>query len=97
MNRRTTGLSQEEAALVALYATPGSQANRTLGALMPEVPVRSESSAIRALLLVGHRAVEEERLQAAYDVAVEAGEVDAEAVAWHTAAAHHAALLWAQE
>lgn len=97
MKRRTTGLHDDEAALVALYATPGSAANRALDVLVPEVVVHSESSAIRALLLAGHRAAQEERLRLGYDRAVAGGEIDAETLAWHAAASRHAAVLWAQE
>ncbi len=97
MKRRTTGLLEHEAALVCTYATPDSEAHTALDALVPEVAVHSESSAIRALILAGHRAVEEERLRLAYDRAVDAGEVDEEAVAWYAAASRQSAALWAQE
>lgn|GEM_PF-3399543 len=97
MKRRTTGLRDEETALLALYAKPGTTPHRTLGELVPEVAVRSESSAIRALMLAGHRAVEEEHLRRAYDRAVEAGDIDPEALAWHAAAGSVSAALWAQE
>jgi len=97
MRRRTTGLLDEEIAWLGEYAAPGSPANRALGALVPEVAIRSESSAIRALVLAGHRAAEEERLRHAYDRAVQDGEIDAEALAWHAAAARSAAALWSGE
>jgi hypothetical protein len=97
MKRCSTGLGDEEVALVAEYARPGSEANRLLQALVPEVTVRSESSAIRALLRAGHRAADEERLQQAYERAVRAGEIDAETLAWHAAASREAAALWGQE
>ncbi len=96
MKRRTTGLRDEEAALVTLYATPGTAANRALDLLVPDVPVHSESSAIRALVLAGHRAAEEEGLRLGYERAMAAGEIDPETLAWHAAAARHAAVLWAQ-
>jgi hypothetical protein len=97
MKRRTIGLLDHEAALVSLYATPGSEPHAALDDLVPEVAVHSESSAIRALVLAGHRTVEEERLRRAYDRAVAAGEVDEEALAWNAAARGVAAVLWAQE
>jgi hypothetical protein len=97
MKRRTTGLLDEEAALVAAYAVPGTAANRALDVLVPQVVVRSESSAIRALVLAGLRAAEEEQLRSSYDRAVAAGEIDPETRAWHAAAASHAAILWGQE
>jgi hypothetical protein len=97
MKRRTTGLRDEEAALIAAYAIPGTAANRALDLLVPEVAVRSESSAIRALVLAGLRAAEEEQLRLGYDRAVAAGEIDPETRAWHAAAASHAAIFWAQE
>lgn len=96
MKRRTTGLLDDEATLVAQYATPGTAAHRALDLLVPEVAVRSESSAIRALVLAGHRAAAEEQLRLGYERAVEAGEIDGEAVAWHAAAGQVAATLWAQ-
>jgi len=97
VKRRTTSLSDSETKLVAWYATAGSEAQNALGCLVPEVTVHSESSAIRALVIAGHRAAEEERLRGAYDLAVEAGEMDEEALAWHAAAGRQAAALWAQE
>jgi hypothetical protein len=97
MERCTTGLLEHEAALVALYATPGTAAHEALDFLVPQVAVHSASSAIRALVLAGHRAVEEERLRLAYDRAVDAGEVDEEALAWHAATAGGSAVFWAQE
>jgi hypothetical protein len=97
MKRRTTGLLDDEAILVAQYATPGTAAHRALDLLVPEVAVHSESSAIRALVLAGHRAAAEEQLRLGYDRAVEVGEIDHEAVAWHAAAGPVAATLWAQE
>jgi len=97
MKRRTTGLLEHEAALVSTYAAPDSEAHTALDTLVPEVAVHSESSAIRALILAGHRAVEEERLRLAYDRAVDAAEVDEETVAWFAAAGRQSAALWAQE
>jgi hypothetical protein len=97
MKRRTTGLLDEEAALLASYARHGSAPHRALEDLVPEVVVRSESSAIRALVLAGHRAVEEEGLHRAYDQAVEGGEIDGETRAWHAASGSMTASLWAQD
>ena len=97
MKRRTTGLLEDEANLVAQYAAAGTAAHHALHLLVPEVAVNSESSAIRALVLAGHRAAAEEGLRLGYDRAVEGGEIDPEAVAWYAAAGRVAAGLWAQE
>lgn len=87
----------DKALLLTQYATPGTAAHRALDLLVPEIAVPSESSAIRALVLAGHRVAAEERLRLGYERAVEAGEIYPEAVAGHAAAGRVAATLWAQE
>lgn len=86
IKRLTTGLLEDEAGLVAQDAAAGNAAHHALRLLVPELAVNSESSATRALALVGHRAAEEQ-LRPGYERAVKAGEIDGEAVA----------TLWAQD
>lgn len=97
MKRHSAGFMEDEDRLLARYAAAGTEPNRALGRIVPEVEVDSVSSAIRALVLAGHRALEADRLRRSYDAAVAAGELDAETAAWYRAVAVTLADSWEGE
>jgi hypothetical protein len=97
MIRHSAGFDDPEDAWLSEYASPGSEANRALQESLPGVDVSSTSSAIRALVLLGHRALQGDRLQRAYDQAIEAGDFDDEAEAWYRAAAPGIVARWGAE
>ena len=97
MKRRTAGFLELEDELLIAYSTEGTPGNDSLARVVPEVPVGSVSTAIRALVLAGHRALEAERLGRSYDAAVEAGELDAESEAWYRAVATTLSEIWESE
>ena len=97
MKRHSAGFLEEEDRLLAAYSQAGSVAQRDLQRIVPEVAVDSVSSAIRALVLAGHRALEADRLRHAYDSAVAAGELDDETAAWYRAVAITLADSWEGE
>lgn len=95
MKRHSAGFLDQEEKLLSRYAAAGTEPNRALGRIVPEVEVDSVSSAIRALVLAGHRALEADRLRRSYDAAVAAGELDDETAAWYRAVAVTLAETWA--
>src|SRR3990170_8567772 len=97
MKRHSAGFLDQEDELLAAYATAGTEPNHALGRIVPEIEVDSVSSAIRALVLAGHRALEADRLRRSYDAAVAAGEMDAETAAWYRAVAVTLADSWEGE
>lgn len=97
MKRHSAGFLEEEDRLLSRYANSGTEPNRALSRIVPEVEVDSVSSAIRALVLAGHRTLETERLRRAYDAAVAAGELDEESAAWYRAVAVTLAETWAED
>lgn len=97
MKRYSAGFLEEEDRVLSRYARAGTEPNRALGRVVPEVEVDSVSSAIRALVLAGHRALEADRLRHSYDAAVAAGELDGEAAAWYRAVAVTLAETWVGE
>jgi hypothetical protein len=94
MIRSSAGFLEEEQALLAAYSTPGTESHEALQERVPGVDVSSVSSAIRALVLVGHQSLAEERLRRAYDAAIEAGEFDDESRDWYSATDASIVALW---
>lgn len=94
MKRRTAGFLDSEDHLLIAYSTDGTEAKDALERVVSDVPVDSVSSAIRALVLAGHRSLEAERLRRSYDAAVAAGDLDEEATAWYRAVATTLAETW---
>lgn len=82
--------------MLAAYATSGSPSHAALAAAVPGTDVTSVASAIRALVLVGHRTLMEERLREAYDRAVDAGD-PAEAEDWYRAARPGIVEMWSRD
>jgi hypothetical protein len=97
MKRRSAGFLEDEDRILTKYAHAGTEPNRALSRIVPEVEVDSVSSAIRALVLAGHRTLEAERLRRSYDDAVAAGELDDERAAWYRAVATTLAETWTRD
>lgn len=97
MQRRTAGFRDDEITLIERYATAGTDDHDGLTDAVPEVTIESTSSAIRALVLAGHRSLGAQRLQRSYEAAVASGELDAEAAAWYRAVATTLADMWEAE
>ena len=96
MKRRSAGFLDAEDDLLVVYSTAGP-AHRALRRAVPDIEVDSVSSAIRALVIAGHRALEAEQLRQSYGAAVAAGDVDAETAAWYRAVAATLAEIWDEE
>lgn len=97
MNRHSAGFEEVEQSMLVAYATPGTELHRALRGHLPGMEVSSISSAIRALVLVGHHALEEERLRQAYDTSMAAGEFDGETRDWYRAVDAGIVSVWAGE
>ena len=96
MKRRSAGFLDFEDDLLVAYSTDGP-ARHALTRAVPDVEVDSVSSAIRALVIAGHRSLEAEQLRSSYDAAVAAGEVDDETAAWYRAVAITLGEIWDSE
>ena len=94
MKRRTAGFLDAEDDLLVAYSTEGTPGREALQQVVPEVPVDSVSSAIRALVIAGHRSLAVDQLRQSYDAAVAAGDVDEEAASWYRGAATTLAEIW---
>lgn len=97
MTRRTISFHSEELDSLRGFFEEGSREQTTLQDMLASELPRSESALLRSLVLIGQATVADRVREAQYDDAVDAGEIDAELMAWLTASEDVAAALWSSE
>jgi hypothetical protein len=99
MTRATVNLPEasQEAVFLAELQRGSTDARRLLAELVPSESLASESSIIRALMLVAHRTLKEQALALQYERAIDAGMFDDEAQAWARGARRTTARVWSEE
>lgn len=97
MTRRSVSFQDGEVDSLLRFLEEGSEEQLALTMLTQAEAPKSESSLIRALVLIGQSVIEERAREARYNAAMDHGEYDAEASAWATASSKTSAAVWASD
>ncbi|MGH9000514.1 MAG: hypothetical protein ACRDY7_14135 [Acidimicrobiia bacterium] len=88
--------ASREATFLAELRQGSSEARQLLADLVPEETLASDSSIIRALMIVAHRALSEQTMSLQYDRAITDGIFDGEAQAWARDTRRTTAGVWSE-